>query len=76
MGSECCKTGKTVPRREPSVRCEDQRKGVYWLYIDPDALLLLQKYGIDPCDVPQAGGDDVLRPQDVQGYLKQKGYTS
>ena len=71
----CVKTGCTVPRREPSTPCSDQTRGNWWLYVEPVAGILLAKYGVNPCDVPQAGGDDTLRRQDAEGYLKQRGYV-
>ena len=69
--NSCCAAGTWAqpPRREPSVWCDDQQRGGFWLYVDPMALLLLQRFGINPCSVPQAGGDRHLRRQDVEGYL-------
>lgn len=76
--NSCCAAGTwpQPPRREPSVWCVDQQRGGggFWLYIDPMAHLLLMRFGINPCSVPQAGGDDHLRRQDVEGYLEQHHY--
>ena len=71
----CVKSGCSVPRQEPNKYCS-RGQDYEWAYYAPDAEVLMQKYGIDPCDVPGTGRDGIVTRQNVVGYLKQYGYTS
>lgn len=65
--NSCCAAGTwpQPPRREPSVYCS--RDGI-WIYVQPDAKRLLDRYGQDPCNAPHPNGE--VRRQDAETYLR------
>ncbi len=71
----CVKPSCSIPKREPYLPCDDRKQGYEDVYIHPDAMILLAKYGISPCDVPRSPDNEVRR-QGVVVYLQSNGYIS
>ena len=54
--------------------CYDERQVLVWVWIEPQAAVLLGRFGVDPCDVPHPG--DVVTRVNAENYLRAHGYIS
>ena len=63
-----CTSQDPLLPEEPRVYCCDKsQQNCYWRVIAGDAKIILDKYGLNPCDVPGTGR---ISRQDALNYLK------
>lgn len=56
----CC-GAKIAPVREPSIVCDGEPRD-----FAPDAWVIAQKFGIDPCSIPGTGRNGLVTRWDVE----------
>jgi hypothetical protein len=62
-----CTSQDPAQLEEPRAYCQTKDGRNYWRVIAADAKIILDKFGIDPCDLP---GKDRISRQDALEYVK------